>query len=111
VDDHLAVRVIGAGARHDFKQVCLVRMNALVLEQPQQMEPAFLLAPGAHQGHPLAAFEERAVAQGVVNALQLLQNNATGAYVQMSDFTRPLVSFRQADCFSGGFQQRPGKCF
>ena len=102
-------RVLRARAAHDLEEVLLVRVHALVLQQAQQVQPARALAcQSATSRFHCGDLEQRARAQPVVDALQLLDHDAAGAHVEVPHLARPLVAVGQPHGLAGAVQERPG---
>ena len=100
MDDDLARRVLAPGAAHDLEEMLLVGVDALVLEQAEQVEASARALPVGDQALPLGGLEQLPAAEAVVDALEFLDDHAAGAHVQMADLARSLVAFRQADGFA-----------
>ena len=69
------------------------------------MELRIVLLPLGDQVLPLFVFEKIARSKSVVNALQLLDNDAPGTHVEMSYLARSLITVRQANGFAAAIQK------
>ncbi len=83
-------------------------VDALVLEQAQQVQAAAVGLPVIDEALPQVPGPDAAVRQPVVQAFQLLDDDAAGPHVQVADFAGALVAVGQAHGFAGGVQQGPG---
>jgi len=108
VDDDLALGPRLAGAAHDLEEVFLMGVHALVLQQAEQMEAAPAGLPGIHEADPFRRLEELARGEAVVDALELLDDDAAGAHVEVPDLAGALVAGGQADGLAAGVEDRPG---
>ena len=101
--------ILLAGAAHDLEEVLLVRVHALVLQQPEQVQAAAVVLPAHCTSRSHARrLEQVAGAQPVVDALELLHHDAAGAHVQMADLAGALVAVGQPHGFAGAVQDGPG---
>ena len=87
-------------------------MYAFVLQEAEQMQTGKALhsnaaTPRIHKLLPAIAFKKFAGRQTVVDAFQLLYDDAPGAHVQMSDFRRALITCRQTDSLPARIQRCP----
>ena len=94
-----------ARALHELVEVLLVRVHALVLQQAEEVQQAAVLLPVRDEVLPLRALEELAAGKAVVDALQLLHDDAARAHVQVAHLARALVSVGQADCLAAAVKQ------
>ncbi len=95
MDDDPTLGELLAGALHEFEEMFLVGMHALVLQQAKEVELGIVLLPVGDEIRPLLALEEFAGAEAVVDALQFLDHDAPGAHIQVPDFGRTLVAIGQ----------------
>ena len=82
-------------ALHQLEEVLLMGVDALVLEESEEMELRVVLLPVGDEVRPLLALEELAGRESVVDALQLLDDDPARAHVEVADFGRALIAVRQ----------------
>ena len=105
MDDDAALRELGARAPHELEEVFLVGVNALVLQKAEEVELRVVLLPVRDEVLPLRALEELARGESVVDALQLLHDDAPGAHVEVADFGGALVAVGEAYGLAAAVQE------
>ena len=105
MDDDAALRELGARAPHELEEVFLVGVNALVLQKAEEVELRVVLLPVCDEVLPLRALEELTRGESVVDALQLLHDDAPGAHVEVADFGGALVAVGEAHGLAAAVQE------
>ena len=108
MDGYGALRVLLPGAAHDLEEMLLVRVDALVLEEAEEVQNAPVGLPARDESDPLLHAEKRARPEAVVDALELLDHDAAGAHVQVPDLGGALVPVGKPDGLARALQRRPG---
>ena len=108
MNDDAALGELGARTLHELEEVLLVGMDALVLKEPEEMELRVVGLPPGDEVLPLRALEELAGREAVVDALQLLDDDAAGAHVEVADLGAALIAVRQADGLAAAVEQAVG---
>jgi hypothetical protein len=70
----------------------LMSMHAFVLKETEEMERRIVVLPVRDESLPLRALEEFAGRKAIVDALELLNNDAPCAHVEVTDFGRTLIA-------------------
>ena len=105
MNDDLPFRELAARALHQLEEVFLVGVDALVLQEAEEVEGRVVLLPVRDEVRPLRIVEEAARREAVVDALELLDDDATGAHVEVADFGGTLIPVRQADSLAAAIEQ------
>ena len=102
---NLPLGELGARALHQLEEVLLVGVGALVLQEPKEVELRVVLLPVRDEVLPLGRLEELTRRKTVVNALQLLHDDAPRAHVEVTDLGRALIAVRQPNRLAAAVQQ------
>jgi hypothetical protein len=92
MNDDLTLGEFGTGTLHKFKKMLLMGVDALVLEEAEEMKLRIVLLPVLDEITPLLVLKEIAGGEPVVNALQFLNDDAPGTHIKVPDFGRTLVA-------------------
>ena len=79
--------------------------RTLVLQEAEEVQQAAVLLPVRDEVLPLRALEKLAAGKSVVDALQLLHDDAARAHVQVAHLARALVAVGQAHGLAAAVQQ------
>jgi hypothetical protein len=107
MDDDGTLGVFLPRPAHDFKEVFLMGMHSLVLQQSKEVKTTVMLLPVGHKIFPIFNLKEFSGAQTVVDTLEFLNDNPSSTYVEMAYFGRTLISVRKTDRFTGTIQKSP----
>ena len=103
--DDLPLRKLLARLAHELEEMLLMRMHAFVLKKPEEMKRGIVRLPVRDECGPFRALEKLAGRKAVIDALQLLNDDASRAHVEVPHLRRALVAVRKADGLAAAIQK------
>jgi hypothetical protein len=83
----------------------LMGVDTLVLKKPEEVELRIVLLPVLDEILPLLILEKIARSKAVIDALQLLNNDAPRAHVEVADFGRALIAIGKTNCLAAAIEK------